>query len=80
MVGVVHNRVEHAYQNHCDVMVAAETQKKEEIERLLVAQKSIVISSRDRIVELERTGNRIHCLMIYEVVVLPGFLPIIAIL
>ena len=56
LVGVVQNRVEHAYQNHCDVMVAAETQKKEEIERLLVAQKSIVISSRDRIVELERTG------------------------
>ena len=56
LVGVVHHRVEHSYQNLCDVMVAAEKKEKEEIERLLVAHKSIVISSRDRIVELERTG------------------------
>lgn len=38
-------------------MVAAEAQKKEELERLLVAQKSIVVSSRERINVLEGTGN-----------------------
>ena len=49
--------VENAYQNHCDAMVAAEAQKREEIERLLVAQRSIVMSSRERINTLEGTGN-----------------------
>ena len=57
--------MELAYQNHCEAMVAAEAQKNEEIERLLVAQKSIVVSSRERISALEAAGNTFSSLLLF---------------
>ena len=57
--------MELVYQNHCEAMIATEAQKNEELERLLVAQKSIVVSSRERIRALEGEGRVVYSIFDY---------------